>query len=120
MGNCLSASDTVSLRDLFDRPGASAAVSLTEKHITDGLNAVAAQLAKDKLNISIVAVGGAVNALYLRSRSTTSDVDFFYRTKTKDQNVTRVISAAEGASKKLGLDKQWLNNHTAVFIEVGC
>lgn len=66
----------------------------------------------------IIVVGGAVNTLLLHTRESTGDVDLFYRTKTKNEEVTKVIVAAGTAATKLKLGDQWLNNHTAVFFEV--
>ena len=91
---------------------------MTAEIIQQGLNSVAATLNSKRVNVVIVAVGGAVNTLLLRTRESTTDVDFFYRTKTKHEDVTRVIVAADAATTKLKLGEQWLNNHTAVFIEV--
>jgi len=91
---------------------------MTAEIIQQGLNSVAATLNSKRVNVVIVAVGGAVNTLLLRTRESTTDVDFFYRTKTKHEDVTRVIVAADAATTKLKLGDQWLNNHTAVFIEV--
>jgi len=119
MGNCLSADDAISLRDLVVRPDAPPEQQMTADTIRQGLNSVAATLNSKKLNISIIAVGGAVNTLLLHTRESTGDVDFFYRTKTKHEDVTRVIVAADAAATKLKLGDQWLNNHTAVFIQVG-
>jgi len=60
-----------------------------------------------------------VNTILLKSRASTSDVDFFYRTKTKNNDVSNVTRAAEDARKILKLGEQWLNNHTAVFMDEG-
>ncbi|RPD57594.1 hypothetical protein L226DRAFT_610632 [Lentinus tigrinus ALCF2SS1-7] len=116
MGNCLSASDQASLRDLVLRPGTTSD-TLTADELRRALTSVASTLHAKGSHISIVAVGGAVNTLYLHSRETTSDVDFFFHTKTKNDDVTRVIAAADVARKHLNLDPSWLNNHTAVFIQ---
>lgn len=86
--------------------------------IRKGLNSVAASLHSKDQNISIIAVGGAVNTLLLHTRESTGDVDFFYWTKTKNEDVTKIIVAANSAASKLKLGDQWLNNHTAIFIEV--
>ncbi|KAF8335375.1 uncharacterized protein EI90DRAFT_3152992 [Cantharellus anzutake] len=118
MGNCLSANDTITLRDLVLRPG-TAEVQMTAATIKQGLTTVASVLKAKGLNVSIIAVGGAVNTLYLQTRASTGDVDFFYRTKTKHEDVTQLITAADSARKTLKLDDQWLNNHTALFIEEG-
>ena len=48
-------------------------------------------------------VGGAVNTLQvlLHTRESTGDVDSFYRTTTKNEEVTKVIVAAGTAATKL-------------------
>lgn len=117
MGNCLSAQDTISIRDLVARPGTTEQ-QMTAEAINRGLTAVASILNAKHLNVSVIAVGGAVNTLYLRTRPSTGDVDFFYHTKTRHEDVTQLILAADSARKTLKLDDHWLNNHTAVFIEV--
>lgn len=117
MGNCLSASDPGPLGVIVNRLN-TADTQLTSDQIKQALNSVAASLKAKSLNISIVAVGGAVNTLLLKSRTTTGDVDFFYRTKTTNEDVTQVIVAADIARKALKLDEHWLNNHTALFIQV--
>jgi len=117
MGNCVSANEPTRLTDLVNRRDDPDEV-LTADKITTGLAQVAAILHKGNHNIAIVAVGGAVNTLLLHSRSSTSDVDFFYRTKTKNVDVSAVIEAATQAAENLHIGKGWLNNHTAVFIQV--
>jgi len=118
MGNCLPANNTISLRDLVNRPGTTEQ-QMTAVTINQGLTAVASTLNAKHLNVSVIAVGGAVNTLYLCTRPSTSDVDFFYHTKTRHEDVTQLIHAADSARKKLKLDNHWLNNHTALFIEEG-
>jgi hypothetical protein len=121
MGNIFSKKDhpADALRDLVERPGTSTEISLTGSKITSGLDAVASALHADKSSkITIVAVGGAVNTLYLKSRPQTTDVDFFYRTKLASKDVTAIVKAAGKAAKAIGADDNWLNNHTAVFIDV--
>ena len=118
MGNRLSAKDTVSLGDLVGRPGTSHEKPMSADIIRQGLTNVAATLHSKGQNISIIAVGGAVNTLLLQTRESTGDVDFFYRTKTKTEDVTKVIVAANTAATKLKLGDHWLNNHTAIFIDV--
>ncbi|KAG7089406.1 hypothetical protein E1B28_011094 [Marasmius oreades] len=119
MGNCFSSNDPISLADLAARPDGPPEVQMTADMIRQGLTNVANTLNSKKRNISIIAVGGAVNTLLLHTRETTGDVDFFYRTKEKHEDVSKIIVAADAAASKLGLGDQWLNNHTAVFIEVG-
>ncbi|KAJ8473168.1 hypothetical protein ONZ45_g16391 [Pleurotus djamor] len=100
MGNCLSANDPISLRDLVTRPDAPSETPMSAETIRSGLANVAATLHSKKQNVSIIAVGGAVNTLLL-------------------QDVTKVIAAADMAASKLNLGDHWLNNHTALFIQEG-
>jgi hypothetical protein len=93
----------------------------SKEKIEEGLKVVAKYLASKKLNVAIVTVGGAVNTVLLKSRASTGDVDFFYRTKasgSKESNlVHEVVEGGKLAEKELKLGSQWLNNHTVVFIE---
>jgi len=93
----------------------------SKARIEEGLKVVAGHLASKGLNISIVTVGGAVNTVLLKSRASTGDVDFFYCTKDSSAGgnnvVHEVVEAGKLAETELGLGHQWLNNHTAVFIE---
>jgi len=118
MGNRFSASDTISLRDLVIRPNAPPEQPMSAETIRQGLTSVAAILNSKHQIISIVAVGGAVNTLLLHTRESTGDVDFFYRTKTKHEDVTKIIVAADSTATRLKLGDHWLNNHTAIIIEV--
>ena len=119
MGNCFSSqeSNAIALRNLVQRPG-SPEIVLTAATINQGLNEVARTLNRNRRNVTIVAVGGAVNTLYLRSRAQTTDVDFFYRTKERHEDVSAIIQAARGAARQIRVGEGWLNNHTAIFISV--
>ena len=118
MGNSFSDKNALSLGNLVDRPGAPPEQPMSADMIRRGLMNVAATLRSKGQNISIVVIGGAVNTLLLQTRESTGDVDFFYWTKKKNEDVTKVIVAANSAATKLKLGNHWLNNHTAVFIEV--
>ncbi|KAF8907781.1 hypothetical protein CPB85DRAFT_1192865, partial [Mucidula mucida] len=86
---------------------------------TLGLSLVAKKLEQVGTKISVVAVGGAVNTIYLKNRATTSDVDLFYYTKKDRKEIRALIRMARevvGDSPDL-LEEDWLNNHTAAFIE---
>ncbi|KAF9267942.1 hypothetical protein L218DRAFT_955112 [Marasmius fiardii PR-910] len=119
MGNCFSAQDPVSLVDLINRPDDLSEVRMTAAMIHEGLASVANTLNRRRRNVAIVAVGGAVNTLLLQTRTTTGDVDFFYKTKERNEDVSKIILAADTAATELGLGDHWLNNHTAVFVQVG-
>lgn len=126
MGNCFSAEEdpAVVLRGLINKADNGEGVEsdldipLTADMIARGLSEVARILHQKGRQIAIVAVGGAVNTLYLRSRTQTSDVDFFYRTKLKDEDVSAIVKAASAAAKTIQVGDTWLNNHTALFIQV--
>jgi hypothetical protein len=115
MGNCFSGnkSDTGSLRDLFHRPG-EVQPNLTAKEITAALEVVAKELQKRKQSVTIVAVGGAINTVLLKTRASTADVDFFGIDKRLPPGLTDAIKAAV---KTVGINEGWLNNHTALFID---
>jgi len=115
MGN----SQTIEARDLVNRPGTTEQ-QMTADTINQGLTAVASALNAKHRDVAVITVGGAVNTLLLRTRPSTADVDFFYRTKTKHEKVTQLILAADSVRKRLRLDNNWLNNHTALFIKVHC
>ena len=119
MGNCFSPqqSGAETLRNLVERPG-DPEIVLTADTINRGLREVARLLSRSGQNITIVAVGGAVNTLYLRSRAQTTDVDFFYNTRLRDPSVTAIVRAAQQAARVIQVGDTWLNNHTAVFISV--
>ena len=67
---------------------------MSAESIRQALTSVAATLNSKKQNIVIIAVGGAVNTLLLHTRKSTGDVDFFYHTKTKHKDITKVIVTA--------------------------
>ena len=116
MGNCCSSEDTSGLHELVTHSRVEQPMSA--QTIQRGLFSVAASLHAKNQNISIVAVGGAVNTLLLHIQEFTADVHFFYRTKTWNADVARVIGAAKAAATKLNLGDQWLNNRKTGSIEV--
>ncbi|RBR09029.1 uncharacterized protein FIESC28_10037 [Fusarium coffeatum] len=80
------------------------------------LSNVAAAINKKKGHVTIIAVGGAVNTIYLRSRETTHDVDFFNNNLTAE-DFERLKAGVRAASKiDKTLTRDWLNNRTAFFI----
>ncbi|KAG1741541.1 uncharacterized protein EDB91DRAFT_333994 [Suillus paluster] len=110
MGQCFS--DTASLTDFVNRPGEEDK-QLTAQDLERGFNLTAEALKKEKKQITIVAVGGAINTMFLRSRASTGDVDFF----SVDRTNHKVLQGAiESTAKTMQLGKGWMNNHTAIFI----
>lgn len=90
--------------------------TLTADQLTASLTLVGTYLSKKRTTFTLVTVGGAINTLYLRSRSTTHDVDFFSRTLTYEE-IELLRKATAEASIKLGAPERWLNNQTSVFLQ---
>ncbi|KAG1836677.1 hypothetical protein C8R48DRAFT_793684, partial [Suillus tomentosus] len=60
---------------------------------------------------TVVAVGGAINTILLRSRASTADVNFF-SLDTANNPVLR--DGIKSAAKTMQLGEGWMNNHTAL------
>ncbi|KAJ4393003.1 hypothetical protein N0V93_002207 [Gnomoniopsis smithogilvyi] len=89
---------------------------LTRDTLTKALTNVAKYISKKGGNVTIIAVGGAVNTIYLKSRTATHDLDFFNeRLTTKDLELL-VKGAREAAKYDHTLKEQWFNNRTVFFI----
>ncbi|KAG2109521.1 hypothetical protein DEU56DRAFT_688400, partial [Suillus clintonianus] len=87
---------------------------LTAKDTNRGPDPTAAKHFKGKKKqITVVAVGGAINTILLHSRASTTDVDFF-SVDSVDNPVLR--DAIGSAAKTMQLGDGWMNNHTALFI----
>ncbi|KAJ7491670.1 hypothetical protein B0H11DRAFT_1718567 [Mycena galericulata] len=92
--------------------------TLTEGILRGALNSIAEVLEEQNRYIQIVTVGGAVNTILLRTRLATGDVDFFYHTHKDDAEVENLVRVAESVARSIEeLSDEWLNNHTASFIE---
>lgn len=89
---------------------------LNRNTLLGALENVAASIAKKKGNVTVIAVGGAVNTIYLQSRDATHDVDFFneYLTPADYENLVR--SARDAAKRDTSLGEEWFNNRTILFI----
>ncbi|KAI1061835.1 hypothetical protein LB506_009813 [Fusarium annulatum] len=80
------------------------------------LSNVAATIRKQHGNVTIIAVGGAVNTIYLQSRETTHDVDFFNDNLTSEDFEHLVAGIRYASKKDKTLTSDWLNNSTMFFI----
>lgn len=76
---------------------------LTRQTLSTALHHVAKHIHKKNANITIIAVGGAVNTMYLRSRNTTHDVDFFNNNLTAKDFEYLIKGAKEAVKKNSGL-----------------
>ncbi|KAJ3983444.1 hypothetical protein F5890DRAFT_1523212 [Lentinula detonsa] len=115
MGQCFSDNGPLRLHNMTDHKEPEK--DLTDNEIVRLFGLVAKELDKAGKNVTIVAIGGAVNTVLLHSRESTTDVDFFYTTKTENEDVHSVVEAAKKVSKSEKLGDQWLNNHTVLFIQ---
>lgn len=87
---------------------------VTAENLQSALSHVASYLHERGHNMTLVAVGGAVNTMVLQSRRTTHDVDFF--TQLLDQpHLAALRDAARYAVDRSDapLASDWLNNATA-------
>lgn len=89
---------------------------LDRKTLMAALSNVAASIHKKKGNVTVIAVGGAVNTIYLQSRVSTHDVDFFNNYLTAADYEHLISSAREAAKKDKTLKEEWFNNRTIFFI----
>lgn len=85
---------------------------LNRDQLNAALSGVAHYLAHHGANITIVTVGGAVNAILLRSRNSTEDVDFFTaRLSNAEMNLLNNAIAHVCNSMPPGaIGREWLNN----------
>lgn len=87
-----------------------------ENTLRQGLVIVSDFIARRGQHISVVAVGGAVNLLYLRSRATTHDVDIFGSNFSNEARML-VDEAMQDAQRRLpALGTDWLNTETQMWM----
>lgn len=93
-------------------------MTLDAATLEKALKDVATYIKKHGRELTIVAVGGAVNCMALRTRDTTHDFDFFNnRFGPKDYELF-AAAAASAQKKTKQLDTGWLNNRTVVFMPI--
>ncbi|KAF5615164.1 hypothetical protein F52700_13553 [Fusarium sp. NRRL 52700] len=80
------------------------------------LSNVAAAINKKHGNVTIIAVGGAVNTIYLQSRENTHDVDFFNDNLTPEDFELLAKGIRSASKKDKTLTSDWLNNRTILFV----
>lgn len=68
----------------------------------NALTVVTAYIAKQKKNVVVIAVGGAVNTIFLRTRTSTHDVDFFNNLLTP-ADFALLVGGAKEACKAQGV-----------------
>ncbi|KAH6856705.1 hypothetical protein B0I37DRAFT_81102 [Chaetomium sp. MPI-CAGE-AT-0009] len=98
-------------------PGSSAPLpALTRPTLEKALTNVGDYLTSKKKTVTVIAVGGAVNTIYLKSRQSMHDVDF-YNSRLSVAEFGNLMKAAKDAvDRDPQLNEGWFNNHTVFFI----
>ncbi|UPL01404.1 hypothetical protein LCI18_012338 [Fusarium solani-melongenae] len=104
-------------RDETGRPIQYEASSLSRKQIIHAFEHMAEYLDECGIETSVVVVGGAVNTVYLSSRESTHDVDFFLEDPASKEYMS-LDNAAKFANHKAEgrLGEEWFNNSTQLFM----
>jgi hypothetical protein len=84
------------------------------ENILRALGFMAEYLDRHNAEVTIVAVGGAVNTVYLQTRETTHDVDFFG--PGNQARLLRDASKYAQAQSRVQLGANWLNNATTLYV----
>lgn len=90
---------------------------LDRVHLQRALSYAAEYLRSQRAELVIVAVGGAVNTILLRSRESTHDVDFFLPDSgSGEARLLEQAALAAEARSSIPLGGDWLNNSTSLYI----
>lgn len=89
---------------------------LSRQNIIRALGYVAEYLHQKGKNLVLVSVGGAVNTVFLQSRSSTHDVDFF-SSPLSGSEISLLGEAVRYAEERssIPLGERWLNNETGTI-----
>ncbi|KAI1775297.1 hypothetical protein F4818DRAFT_45531 [Hypoxylon cercidicola] len=99
------------------RPGHEAPLpKLNREVLLTALKSVATYIKKKGGDVTVIAVGGAVNTIHLQSRNVTHDVDFYNNYLTAKDFEYLVNGAREAAKKNKQLEEEWFNNRTILFM----
>ncbi|KAH6628847.1 hypothetical protein F5144DRAFT_604968 [Chaetomium tenue] len=80
------------------------------------LDSVSAYIAARNRHLSVIAVGGAVNTLHLRSRTTTHDVDVFGSDFGNESRILLDEAMHDAQQHVPGLGTDWLNTETQMYM----
>ncbi|KAL8725984.1 MAG: hypothetical protein Q9166_007019 [cf. Caloplaca sp. 2 TL-2023] len=104
-------------RDEQGRPIQPQEYDLSRNNLQRALAYVATYLNERNTNLTLFAVGGAVNTILLRSRDVTHDIDFINPNITSNQmQVLYQGASAALAQISIPLGENWLNNSTTLFL----
>ena len=107
-------------RDYYGRPVSHEEFQIDRDSLISGLGHVATYLRSKNVNVRLVAVGGAVNTIFLRTREATHDVDFFSASgiANPSQLGNILVDASRYAQDQSStpLGGNWLNNSTVLLM----
>ncbi|CAH0051436.1 unnamed protein product [Clonostachys solani] len=89
---------------------------LDRKTLLSAIESVASYIDKHNSNIIVIAVGGAVNTIHLKSRKATHDVDFYNEYLSATDYELLLKGAQKAAKHNKLLEADWFNNRTVFFI----
>lgn len=101
-------------RDATGRPVLHAGVDMDAKTLNRALQFMAQYIQSQGQQLQVVAVGGAISTMYLRSRTITHDLDFF----GGQGNFRLLRDAAKHARQQSvrPISADWFNNSTALYV----
>lgn len=104
-------------RDARGRPIQHQSHELDRDQLIQALNHVGQYLDQHGVTANIVTVGGAVNTIYLQSRRSTHDVDFFLADPSSPQHqIIHEAARSAARSSQAPLGAEWLNNATQLLM----
>ncbi|KAI8725452.1 hypothetical protein NCS52_00116300 [Fusarium sp. LHS14.1] len=104
-------------RDETGRPIQYEASSLSRRQIINAFEHMAEYLDECGIEANVVVVGGAVNTVYLGSRESTHDVDFFLEDPASKEYMSLDLAAKFANRQAEGrLGEEWFNNSTQLFM----
>lgn len=104
-------------RDARGRPIQHQSYELDRNQLIQTLNHVGQYLDQHGVTANIVTVGGAVNTIYLQSRRSTHDVDFFLADPGSPQHqVIHEAARLAAQPSQAPLGAEWLNNATQLLM----
>ncbi|KAK8138100.1 hypothetical protein PG984_001480 [Apiospora sp. TS-2023a] len=89
---------------------------VSRDELLDALACVAQYINQRRSQITVVAVGGAVNTLYLQSRGTTHDIDIFGSDFNNDARIMLDEAMHEAQERFPALGTDWLNTETQMWM----
>lgn len=110
---------TRALRELAPQktPGHDNALpQLSRDTLLRAMQNVASSIVKTNQDLTVIAIGGDVNTVHLRSRQATHDLDFFNDNLTASDFEVLIKAAKEATKKDKNLSEDWFNNRTIFFI----